>query len=169
MQRSSEEVCDFFATLVKDHAGIEARLKELDQAALALSRAAGDAAALEVVSRTLAFFETDGARHEADEELSLLPRLRPLPEFRQILTAMDFQHKMNDAAEQELAACVAKFAPERGRELLRLVLRFVEMHRGHMFAEERAVFPTAASGLSRDDLAEMGREMQDRRRAAPRA
>jgi len=70
---------------------------------------------------------------------------------------------MNDAAGQELVACVEGFA-ERSRELRRLAVRFAEMHCGHIIAEERAIFPTAASALSREVIAEMGREMQERRR-----
>jgi len=160
------DACDFFAVLVQEHAGIEARLKDLDQAVLAVSREPRDIAALEVVAATLDFFATEGARHQAHEELSLLPRLRHLPELKQLGIAMDFQHKMNDATGLELAACVEGFAPERTRELRRLAVRFAEMHRGHMLAEERAIFPIAASALSPAVLAEMGRELQARQRAS---
>ena len=156
--------CDFFAELVREHVAIEARLKELDQAALAVSVDAGDRAALGTVAATLAFFAMEGAHHQAHEELTLLPRLRHLPELKQLVIAMDFQHKMNDATGQELAACIDDFSPERSRELRRLAVRFAEMHRGHMVAEERAIFPIAKSALSPAVLAEMGNEMQARRR-----
>ena len=165
VSESSDEAGDFFAVLVQEHAGMEARLRALDRAADSLSRTESDPAALGVIAETLEFFATEGARHEAHEELTLFPRLRPLPEFKQILVAMDFQHRMNGAAGVELAACVERFAPGSGRELRRLATRFVEMHRGHVVAEERAVFPTAAAALSAEALAEMGREMRDRRKA----
>jgi hemerythrin-like domain-containing protein len=154
---------DFFAELLQDHARIEVHLKALDQAAATLSRVEQDGAALEVVAGTLRFFATEGARHEAHEELTLFPRLRRLSEFKQILSALEFQHRMNDTASQELSACVEHFALGSGRELRRLAYRFAEMHRGHAIAEERALFPLAASRLSLGELAEMGRELHDRR------
>jgi len=162
---SSDKECDFFAALVREHAGFEARLQALDRAADSVSRTESDAAALGVIAETLDFFATEGARHEEHEELTLFPRLRPLPEFKQILVAMDFQHRMNGAAGRELAACVDRFAQGSGRELRRLATRFVEMHRGHAIAEERALFPLAASMLSPQVVAEMDREKLERNRS----
>jgi hypothetical protein len=78
---------DFFAGLVQDHAQIESRLGALERAAAAVSKTESDAAALGVIAGTLSYFATEGARHEAIEELTLFPRLRPLPEFKQILSA----------------------------------------------------------------------------------
>ena len=66
---------------------------------------------------------------------------------------------MNVSEEKQLSACVDRFAPGSGRELQRLAHRFAEMHRGHAVAEERALFPLAASRLSPQVVAEMSREM----------
>jgi len=153
---------DFFRSLLEDHARIEARLKQLDQASAALGRLPGDAAALEIVADTLGFFATEGARHEAHEEETLFPRLQSLPEFRQILSALQFQHKMTAAEGRALAACVQGFAPGSERELRQLAYRFAEMHRGHAIAEERALFPLAASRLAPEVQSEMLREMSQR-------
>jgi hypothetical protein len=68
---------------------------------------------------------------------------------------------MTNAEGEALAACVERFAPGNGRELLRLALRFVEMHRGHAIAEERALFPLAAARLSPQTIAEMGQEVRE--------
>lgn len=162
---TSSESGDFFASLLRDHALIETRLASLARAASTVSDAASDADALGVLIETLRFIETEGARHQALEELTLFPRLRPRPEFKQILSALEFQHRMNDAEGQQLAAFAARFASGNGRELRRLAFRFVEMHRGHAVAEERALFPLASSVLSPEVLAEMSREMQERKRA----
>ena len=163
---SESEVGDFFACLVREHARIEARLKALEHAAATVGRAQSDSAALGVIAEALRFFETEGARHEAHEELTLFPRLRSLPEFKQILSALHFQHEMTAAEGKLLSDCVARFAPGSDRELRRLAYRFAEMHRGHAVAEERALFPLAASVLEPQVLAEMGREMREREKSA---
>lgn len=156
---------DFFAALLHEHGQIEARLEAFDQAATTASKAEGDAAALQVIAGTLRFFATEGARHQDHEELTLFPRLRHLTEFKQILSALEFQHRMNEDEGRALSACVERFAPGSGRELRRLAFRFAEAHRGHMIAEERALFPLAASALSPRVVAEMSREMLARKSA----
>jgi len=160
---ANETTCagaDFFTGLMEEHARIEVRLRALDQAALRLGRGEVDAAALAVIAETLRFFATEGARHQAHEELTLFPRLQPLAQFKQILSAMAFQHRMNDDTGRELAASVERSAP--GRELGRLAARFAEMHRCHLLSEERALFPLASSLLAPEVQAEMGREMRER-------
>ncbi len=164
----SSESSDFLASLMKDHAEIETRLAALERAARTVSAADNDAAALGILAATLRFIETEGARHQDHEELSLFPRLRPRPEFKQILSALEFQHRMNDAEGQQLAAFIARYTPGNGRELRRLAFRFVELHRGHAVAEERALFPLAASVLPPEVLTEMSREMRERRRDSAR-
>ena len=153
---------DFFAALARDHARIEEQLKALVRAAEAIGRVETDAAALAVIKATLEFFAGEGARHEAHEEQTLFPRLRSNPEFKQILSALEFQHRMNNTTFQELSACVAGFAPGSGRELQRQSIRFAEMHRGHAVAEERALFPLASARLAPQAIVEMTREMRKR-------
>lgn len=155
----------FFAQLRQDHARLEACLKELDRVAGASSRIE-DAPALDIAAETLRFFATEGARHEEHEERTLFPRLRPLPEFKQILSALEFQHRMNAVEGRALAECVARFAPEKARELRRLAGRFADANRGHMIAEERALFDLAAARLAPAVLDEMSRELFARRSAA---
>ena len=148
-----------FPRLLQDHARLEERLKRLDEAAAAIGRNEQDPAALAQVAETLAFFGSAGARHEEHEEQTLFPRLRPLSEFKQILSALEFQHRMTASEGRALAACVQTFAPGRGTELRRLAYRFAEMQRGHALAEERALFPLAATRLAPEVQAEMVREM----------
>ena len=168
---TTNERDDFFACLRQDHARIEVRIRALERAAAsvwgeATGRVTGDAPSLEVIADTLRFFASEGARHEAHEEQTLFPRLRTMPEFKQILSALRFQHEMNAAEGRALSECLAHFGPGSERELRRLVHRFAEMNRGHAIAEERALFPLAATMLPPQIVAEMGREMQALNRAA---
>ena len=163
---SQDGPVDFFAELVSDHRRIEARLLALEQAVRAPNGPQHDAALLETVAATLAFFATEGARHEEREERELLPRLRSLAGFEQIVAATQFQHRMNTDAAREVAACAERFVPGHGRELRRLALRWVEFQRCHAVAEERALFPLAAERLPAATLAEIAREASGDPRAA---
>jgi hemerythrin-like domain-containing protein len=168
VEENAEGAGGFFAQLVLEHARIEEQLSSLFSAADALSRDESDRAAPGVILAKLDWFARDGARHEELEENVLFPRLRPLPEFAQILAALEFQHRMNRSEGADLRACLERFAPGSGPKLRHLAVRFVEMHRGHAVAEERALFPLAAKHLSKQALEELDRESRARRTSAAR-
>jgi hemerythrin-like domain-containing protein len=159
---SSPSSGDLPSLLVQDHALMETRLAALVDSMNAMARGGDVDAHFRLVADTLDFFATEGARHESVEETLLFPRLRPLPQFGQILSAIEFQHRMNRAEAEQLRSCVERRVP--GPELRRLVVRFVEMHRGHAVAEERALFPLLASALDPKALEELGREARKRLR-----
>jgi hemerythrin-like domain-containing protein len=148
----------FFTRLRSDHARLETQLRELDRVAVAAS-SLDDGVALAIVADTLRFMATEGARHEEREERTLFPRLRELPEFRQILAALEFQHRMNAVEGQALGECAARFAPGQRPELRRLAGRYADANRGHMIAEERALFGLAEQRLAPAVLAAMAREI----------
>lgn len=159
---------DLFAVLTREHARFEERLKALLEIVEAVRRTEASRADLDAIARALDFFATEGARHEEIEEGTLFPRLRPLRQFKQVLSALEFQHGMNRSEGAQLRACVDRFVPARGVELQRLARRFVEMHRAHAMSEERALFPLAASALAPEAILEMSREARARMsRAAP--
>lgn len=155
---------DFFAALREDHARIETCLKSLDRVARAANPVEG-APALAIVAETLQFFATEGARHEEHEERTLFPRLRGRAEFNQILSAFEFQHRMNATETRALAECAQRAASTDGRDLRRLAGRFADMQRGHMVAEERALFDLAAARLAPAEIAAMSAELHARRSA----
>jgi pyridoxamine 5'-phosphate oxidase len=148
---------DPFTRLLRAHRDIQARAAELERVA-----ADASAEARAAVADLLAFFEGPAALHHADEEQTLLPRLRALEGFAQMVSAFDFQHKMNDDAFAELRAAFDGGADTAAR-LGPLAHRFAELQRAHLLAEERALFPQAERTLSSETIAEMGREMAARR------
>lgn len=161
MAQDTTAISDPFAELLRAHRAIEARIGQLETAGRQLADEAQRAAALATVKDVLAFFEGPGALHHADEERSLFPLLRPLKRFDQMLDAFDAQHQMNDETHAQLRQAVAD--PSSIKALRSLLGRFVEMHRGHMFAEEQALFPKAAEALSPEAREQLATEMTARR------
>jgi hemerythrin-like domain-containing protein len=137
---------EFFEHLMRAHAGIEQRLHAIE-----VAEPTAMASALEA-------FTTFAKQHQDEEETILFPRLRPLPAFAQMLGAFDFQHQMNETEHGAFAACLR--AQGAKGDLRRAALRFVEVQRAHMLAEERALFPLAEQTLSPDVLAAMHRELR---------
>lgn len=153
---------DPFARLVRTHRLIEERLVSLERASRDLTDAARRTAGLETIADILVFFSQEGAQHNDDEEGSLFPQLRGLPEFKQMLDAFDVQHRMNDDALAELVAAARAFAPGAEAKVRHLAFRFAEMYRGHIMGEERVLFPAATKALAPDVIAQMGAEMTAR-------
>jgi hemerythrin-like domain-containing protein len=154
----------FLALLVEDHARMETRLAALVQS-LDSVRNGGDVDAhFALAAATLDFFESEGAVHESLEENLLFPRLGRLPQFKQVLSALEFQHRMNRTEGEQLRACVDRRAT--GPELRRAAVRFIEMHRGHVVAEERALFPLVSSTLTPQELEALDAEARKRLQAS---
>ena len=158
-----QEESDVFAQFVRAHRDIEARVVLLERAADEICDGATRTSALATIADVLAYFEGPAAIHHADEQETLFPRLRPLEGSAQLLAAFEFQHQMNDATHGELRAALAAFVPGSASTLAQLALRFVEMQRAHIVAEERALFPFATAKLSPDVLMLIRDEMAARR------
>jgi hemerythrin-like domain-containing protein len=154
---------DIVALLVQDHARMETRLAALVESMNALGRGGDVDLHFGLVADTLDFFATEGGVHESLEETLLFPCIRALPQFGQILSALEFQHRMNRVEAEALRGCVDRRAA--GTELRRISVRFVEMHRGHVVAEERALFPLLPSALAPKVLEEIDVEARKRVKA----
>jgi iron-sulfur cluster repair protein YtfE (RIC family) len=141
---------DPFALFLSAHRRIEEELVRLD--AISGTRTepvrVADADALEAVRSALEFFAGPAAHHSELEERVLFPQLRPLAAFAVMLPAIEAQHRMIDAEYASLRAEVDRGGPSGLVKLRALVARFAEMHRGHLIAEEKVLFPLAAHELS---------------------
>ena len=111
--------------------------------------------------------------HEADENLSLHPRLRralPAEELAgPAADAMLDQHLAIDELVERLvplwflARSTPEKLPEIAGEMCALSQRLKELFDAHLKLEEETIFPAMERYLSQSDQAEMVREMQDRR------
>lgn len=152
------------------HRRIERFLHVLTRlAGRALGRAldAEEAAAAE---SALHYFHVGGARHTADEEESLFPRLRACTQAP-AGTVGDLQHQ-HQRAENLHAEIDRLFtawlnlralSPGQQQQLHAATAELEQLYAGHIEVEENVVFPAAAHLLSPQDLAEIGNEFRDRR------
>lgn len=112
--------------------------------------------------------------HEADENLSLHPRLRCAVPAKELAgpaaDAMLDQHMAIDELVERLVPLwlLARSAPENlpeiAGEMCALSTRLNELFEAHLKLEEETIFPAMEKYLSDADLSEMVREMQDRRK-----
>lgn len=157
--------------LVACHRRIEDRLAILDRAGNHLEH--DRAAALEAINNSLAFFETNVARHTADEEESFFPRLRErVPEGELTLLArLEGDHVMASSLLEDLRSTAIQIrTAEAGEDISRVQRTFLEttaklteLFRGHIAAEDEELIRLASKVLPEDTLREIAKEMKHRR------
>lgn len=145
---------DPFARLAKTHRRIEEYLDLLERAAAAANR--------EDLREVVDFFQHAATRHHEDEEQSLFPRLRAVPELAAVLEALEREHAAHDELHGALADLVERdpLEPER---LATTAKRIGDEYRAHIRHEEDDLFPAAERLLDPETRAEIGREMIARR------
>jgi hemerythrin-like domain-containing protein len=128
----------------------------------------------EAVEVALRYFKQAAPRHTADEEESLFPRIRRLPEeeARDVVARLESLNEGHaTAADAHLQVEVTfdrwlsegRLSSQDWHKLNELLAELSEFYRGHMAIEEGEIFPLAARLLSKEDLQRIGREMAERR------
>lgn len=122
------------------------------------------------------YFALMAPKHAADEAESLFPRMRAAAEVfgesYETLDRLEADHeeaqnlyaKVDGVLEQWLGEGLLPAAQSRG--LLAMLEKLQTLYLEHIGIEDREVFPVAADLLSTEQLADVGREMQDRRKIA---
>jgi len=127
--------------------------------------------ALEVALR---YFREAAPRHTRDEEDSLFPRLRASADSQArqalaIVEALESDHATADVAHAEVdrlgmawlgAGTIDAGSIARIRQLL---TDLQSLYAHHIDIEDNTLFPSAARVLSADSIADVGREMAERR------
>jgi len=127
--------------------------------------------ALEVALR---YFREAAPRHTRDEEDSLFPRLRASgdPQARQalaIVEALESDHATADAAHAEVDKIGMAWLEggvidtDNLTRLRQLLTDLQSLYAHHIDIEDNTLFPAAGRVLSRDSIADVGREMAERR------
>jgi hemerythrin-like domain-containing protein len=122
----------------------------------------------------LEYFRTAAPRHTADEEESLFPLLRASSEpgaqaAMKVVQALEHEHAAANVAHAEVEFWyrrwigVGSLAAPQTRKLSRVLHELREMYRRHIDVEDLEIFPLAGEVLSREQLAQLGKQMAHRR------
>ncbi len=123
----------------------------------------------------LRYFTVALPLHEADENLSVHPRLRrATPEGELAGPAADAMVDQHQAIDELLERIIPLWMltrsnpdklPEVAAEMCQISGRLNEIFQSHLKLEEETIFPALRKYLTEDDLAAILAEMQDRRRS----
>lgn len=131
----------------------------------------------EALERALRYFERAAPRHTEDEEESLFPRMRASgdPKLREALAELETlegDHARAAGLHEEVERLCRNWLrfgslePGPGATLRATLAELAALYRRHIELEERVVFAAAAGALDAAALAEIGREMAERRGVA---
>ncbi len=121
---------------------------------------------------SLEYFRTSGARHTADEEESLFPRMRSCEAAREALervAALHADHIVANRAHAEVDELGSRWLQEGqlgatdAARLAALLESLSDLYARHIGIEDSELFPAAGRALRRDDIALIGEEMARRR------
>ncbi len=147
--------------LVACHGRIVERLSILERAASQLE--AQPEAARQAIDSVFRYFETSGAKHTADEEESVFPRLlvRLTPAEQAYLGQLEAQHREAD----ELYAALQQ-VPEPGGNLdgwRAAIARVCALYRDHIASENDRLIAAGRRLLPEPELESISAEMRARR------
>lgn len=169
MRGGNSDEADPFARLIQTHRRLEDRLKQLRLAAEDLAQGVGVTSALFDIEEVAGFLSRGAVRHVEDEEQTLFPKLRAYAELGSVLGALEAEHGEHRALELEVRNLAEKWAgnvpldPAEPKKMLELAQRLAEVYAAHIAREEQELFPRARALLDAGTIAEMGREMMERR------
>lgn len=129
---------------------------------------------INAMEKALQYFKESAPKHTADEEESLFPRLRKASGGQSALQCMENLENDHDTAERDQGTVdlLGRRWIEQGflldMELLEMkqaLQRLSHLYARHIEIEDKKLFPLAARALPADALAQVGREMAERRGA----
>jgi hemerythrin-like domain-containing protein len=147
------------------HRRMERQLATLSRLCRHLPENHADEDARTAASAVMRYFDTAAANHHADEEATLLPRLRAArPDLGELCSEIERDHVALDDRWLHLRARLAAVAVGRSGYLpVREVEAFSADYAAHIAKEEAILLPRAAESLDEAMLAEIGEEMAARR------
>jgi hemerythrin-like domain-containing protein len=131
----------------------------------------------QALERALRYFREAAPKHTADEEESLFPRLRQHNDVDSVALIARAESLERDHRSASLHHDTAdhlgriwleknKLEATQFRSFQAAVTALAEMYKQHIAVEDNEVFPVAEKLLNRQEKLEIGREMEQRRRAS---
>jgi len=156
---------DPFGMLVACHVRMRRQLATLERLPRHLVQNAADSEASAAANAILKYFDQAAPNHHADEDVSLLPRLRErAPALRDLCTRIGEEHRALERHWRKLRPLLSGIAAGRNEGLPPALVRTVcEGYLAHLEREERQLFPAAQASLDAEAVAAMGREFAARR------
>lgn len=129
-----------------------------------------DEQARQAAAAVMRYFDTAARHHHEDEEEDLLPRMMAAAtlgrgsRLTRLVADIATEHREMARGWTELRAVLQEISVGENTPLDTMeVDRFVKLYRAHIAIEEANVFPLAEMLLSKEDFAEMGASMAQRR------
>jgi hemerythrin-like domain-containing protein len=157
---------DPLGMLAACHRRIERELATLDRLQRHLPEFGCDHASRTAALAVMKYFDGAAPNHHLDEEESLFPRLRALPDIRAeaLIDALERDHGALASAWRRLRPLLASIAAGvRANLSPKQVSELSVAYVAHIAREESALIPLAAQALDADALRQIGREMAARR------
>jgi pyridoxamine 5'-phosphate oxidase len=132
-----------------------------------------DDEARQTAAAVVLYFDTGARVHHEDEEEDLLPRMMSAAtmsrgsSLTRMVADICTEHREMDRSWTELRASLQEVMAHQDSLDPLQVDRFVKLYRSHLMMEESNVFPLAEMLLSRQDLADIGANMAQRRSDLP--
>ena len=170
---SSSRNTDFskpLETLKACHVRIRVECENLRKLADCVKDGGCDDAARQAAAALMRYFDTAARFHHEDEEEDLLPRMMAAAtqtrgsRLTRLVAEIATEHREMDRIWTELRAALQEISAGENLPLDVLsVDRFVKLYFSHITVEESNVYPLAEMLLSREDLAQIGAGMAERR------
>lgn len=152
--------------LLACHGKIQAQCATLHKLLQHLPSYGCDAQAQQAAQAILRYFDTAGQNHHDDEEQDLFPCLLAIPnaEVHELITRLLDEHKVLNAAWQQLRPLLLDIAEGRAAELdTKVVEHFITVYDHHISLENGQLLPQAAKLLDHMQLEALSRSMAARR------
>jgi len=156
---------DPIGVLIACHRRMERQLATLSRLCRHLPQHHADEAARTAAAAIMRYFDVAAANHHADEEATLLPRLRNVrPDLAGLCAEIERDHLALGGGWQRLRPRLAAIAVGRSGYLpIREVEAFRAGYEAHIAKEEDRLLPQARAALDQAMLVEIGEEMAARR------
>lgn len=126
----------------------------------------------QAVERALVYFRTAGPKHNADEENSVFPRLRPhlssteIEHIERLEKDHDKAAHLHDSVDLIFTSWMtSRELRTKDHQLLQSNLKqLVAIYQEHIKMEEGTVFPLAAKHLNPESIKAIGKEFEQRRK-----